>query len=225
VAITVLDVTDPVANAGLDRTVNEDVSIALDGSGSSDNIGIASYTWIFADVTVKTLVGVKPVYTFSAPGVYTVALNVTDAAGNWAVDTMVIVVLDVTDPVANAGQDQTVEAGTTVAFNAGNSTDSVAIASYEWNFGDGTSGTGITTTHEYADAGTYTVTLTVRDAAGNQAADTFVVTVNIPRWIVAAASIMAVGIVVTAVALWRRRKKTQRDNQESSLSFKLVEAG
>jgi PKD repeat protein len=225
VTITVLDVTDPVANAGLDRTVDEDVSIALDGSGSSDNIGIASYTWIFADVTVKTLVGVKPVYTFSAPGVYTVALNVTDAAGNWAVDTMVIVVLDVTDPVANAGQDQTVEAGTTVAFNAGNSTDSVAIASYEWNFGDGTSGTGITTTHEYADAGTYTVTLTVRDAAGNQAADTFVVTVNIPRWIVAAASIMAVGIVVTAVALWRRRKKTQRDNQESSLSFKLVEAG
>lgn len=59
-----------------------------------------------------------------------------------------------------------------MAFDAGDSTDNVGIASYEWNFGDGTSGTGITTTHEFANAGTYTVKLTVEDAAGNQATDT-----------------------------------------------------
>jgi parallel beta-helix repeat protein len=211
VTITVLDVTDPVANAGSDRTVNEDISTTLDGSGSTDNAGITGYTWTFTDVTVKTLTGDKPAYTFSNPGVYTITLNVTDAAGNWATDTVVITVLDVTDPVANAGQDQTVNAGETVSFDAGGSADNVGIVSYEWDFGDETSGTGKTATHEYTDAGTYTVTLTAKDAAGNQATDTMIVTMNaaeaFPWWIVAAAAIVVVGIVVAALVLWRRRKK------------------
>ncbi|MEY9954283.1 PKD domain-containing protein, partial [Leifsonia sp. EB34] len=37
------------------------------------------------------------------------------------------------------------------------------IASYAWNFGDGSTGTGATASHTYAAAGTYTITLTVTD--------------------------------------------------------------
>ncbi len=211
VFFTVFDFTDPVADAGLDKTVDEDVLVTLDGSGSTDNVGMTSYTWTFTDVTVKALTGDKPTYTFNNPGVFTITLNVTDAAGNWAIDTVVITVLDVTDPVANAGQDQTVNVGETVTFDAGSSTDNVGIVSYDWDFGDETSGTGVTVTHEYAEAGTYTVTLTVEDAAGNQATDTMLVTVNpaeaFPWWIVAAGGIVAVGIAVVAVFLWRKRKK------------------
>ncbi len=40
------------------------------------------------------------------------------------------------------------------------------IASYRWDFGDGSSGTGVTTTHRYAAAGTYQVTLTATDNQG-----------------------------------------------------------
>jgi parallel beta-helix repeat protein len=211
VYFTVVDFTDPIADAGQDRTVNEDVLVTLDGSGSTDNVGIASYTWAFVDVTLKNLTADKPTYTFNNPGVFTITLNVTDAAGNWATDTVVITVLDVTNPVANAGEDQIVNVGETVSFDAGGSTDNVGIVSYEWNFGDETSGTGKTATHEYANTGTYTVTLTVQDAAGNQATDTTVVTVSaaeaFPWWIVAAAGIVTVGILITVIILWRRRKK------------------
>jgi len=215
VTITVRDITKPTANAGSDKAINEDVQTTLDGSASTDNVGVAGYTWTFVDVTVKTLIGDKPAYTFSNPGVYTITLNVTDAAGNWATDTVIITVaLDATNPVADAGQDQTVNVGATVAFDAGSSTDNVGIVSYEWDFGDGTSGTGKTATHEYTKAGTYTVTLRVEDAAGNQATNTVVVTVTsaeaFPWWILLVASIVAVGIVVAALIFGRRRKKANK---------------
>ncbi|TAK02468.1 MAG: PKD domain-containing protein, partial [Candidatus Manganitrophaceae bacterium] len=41
-----------------------------------------------------------------------------------------------------------------------------AIASYSWGFGDGATASDPQTTHRYAKAGSYNVTLTVRDAAG-----------------------------------------------------------
>jgi hypothetical protein len=60
--------------------------------------------------------------------------------------------------------------GSPTSFDAGGSYPrSTAIATYSWNFGDGTpmqTVTTPTTTHTYANAGTYTVTLTLTDTAG-----------------------------------------------------------
>ncbi len=56
----------------------------------------------------------------------------------------------------------------TVSFNAASSRDSDGtIVSYEWSFGDGGSGTGVTTSHTYQNAGTYTAVLRVTDNDGS----------------------------------------------------------
>ena len=180
--VTVLDATPPVAGAGPDQTVDEDTLLSFDGSGSTDNVGIANYTWTFVDGSPRTLYGVAPIHTFAQPGTYVVTLTARDAAGNTDTDTVTITVLlaETTNPVANAGPDQTVNEDVLVTFDGSASTDNVAVVNYTWTFVDGGAVTlyGAAPTHTFAEPGTYVVTLTVRDAAGNSDADTMTVTVR-----------------------------------------------
>ncbi|QEE62511.1 PKD domain-containing protein [Salinibacterium sp. dk2585] len=54
-----------------------------------------------------------------------------------------------------------------VSVDASASSDSDGtIAGYVWDFGDGNTATGVTASHSYAEAGSYTVTLTVTDNGG-----------------------------------------------------------
>ena len=75
--------------------------------------------------------------------------------------------IDDIQPLADAGLDVMGIANEKIGFSGVNSWDNHYIASYEWDFGDGEFGTGINASHSYKTDGTYTVTLTVKDSAGN----------------------------------------------------------
>ncbi len=77
-------------------------------------------------------------------------------------------------PVANfVASPTTGVAPLAVSFNANLSSDADGtITSYGWAFGDGGTGTGITTSHTYASAGTYNAVLTVLDNLNASASNT-----------------------------------------------------
>ncbi len=70
-------------------------------------------------------------------------------------------------PICSAGGPYSGDAGVSVQFDGTNSFDTDGtIVEYEWDFGDGTMGSGATPTHTYAADGDYTVTLCVTDNEG-----------------------------------------------------------
>ena len=72
-----------------------------------------------------------------------------------------------------------------VSFDASTSSDfDGTISSYDWDFGDGTSASGVTTSHLYESTGVFTATLTVTDNDGNTDSATTTVTVLDPSTLV-----------------------------------------
>ena len=60
----------------------------------------------------------------------------------------------------------------------GMSSHQYAITSYAWDFGDGTSGSGVQPNHEYAKPGTYTIKLTISTASGATATSSQSITIG-----------------------------------------------
>jgi PKD repeat protein len=70
-------------------------------------------------------------------------------------------------PVARPGGPYSGTLNTAIAFSGTASSDpDGSIASYAWNFGDGSTGSGAAPSHSYTGVGTYTVTLTATDNGG-----------------------------------------------------------
>jgi len=81
-------------------------------------------------------------------------------------------------PVADVNVPSNASANQIIVFNASGSYDiDGIIISYQWDFGDGTTGSGVSTEHVYENPGEYAVNLVITDNNGNTYSKTM--TVNI----------------------------------------------
>jgi PKD repeat protein len=159
----------------------EGTSIGFDATGSiggGSGGAITGYAWSFGDGTTGT--GATPSHIYAAAGSYRIKLTVTDATGVASSTTKALTVLDEPPAAVFAATPAVPILGQPVTFDGTGSSDADgAIASYAWDFGDGTTGTGAKATHAYQSGGTYTVLLTVTDGAGEKATVGRVVTVYV----------------------------------------------
>lgn len=117
-------------------------------------------------------------------GIHWFRITAMDSSGKNTTGSFWIMV-DNTPPMAVAGEDMISEVGETVAFNGTGSTDNLEIVPlyFIWTFEDKgipVELTGPVAEYTFRDPGTYTVTLTVHDEAGNSGIDTLEVIVNEP---------------------------------------------
>jgi hypothetical protein len=189
----------PTADAGPDQNVDEETTVTLDGSNSSDpDDGIESYLWkqiAGPSVSLSDPQAVQP--TFTTPSVagnkstsLKFELTVTDFGGLRDTDTTVVNVTGDKDndpPTADAGPDQNVDEETIVTLNGSNSFDpDDGIASYQWQQIAGPSvilsnPETVKPTFFAPNVGTdgvsFTFELVVTDVGGLQSSDTTIVNV------------------------------------------------
>lgn len=159
------------------------LAVSFNGSNSiSPDGSIVSYAWNFGDPnsgSSNTDTRANPSHTYYFVGSYSVTLTVTDNAGITASTTVAVTVSSpagsftyptATFSVANLKR----YAPINMSFDGGASRDGLGnpVSSYEWDFGDGFTGTGQIANHTYNNPGTYVVTLTVQDYAGRRTSTT-----------------------------------------------------
>ncbi len=176
----------PIANfSATDDAPTVGDTVEFDASGSYDPNGeVVSYKWDFGDGTTGE--GVKVSHSYANTGYYVITLTVTDDAGAVGTARHAVNVQEKSSgggcsggscggpdiplavitglPGCSGG-----EVGVPIEFDGSYSRAAEGkIVSYKWDFGDGTTGSGVRVSHAYQKTGRFLVTLTVTDENGTK---------------------------------------------------------
>jgi PKD repeat protein len=141
---------------------------------------IVSVAVDFGDGASVTLPGnaTSVTHVYTAPGTYVVTATATDNSGQSGQATTVIILV-AADAAPTAGFSISPASGTKSTEFLFNGSDSTGTGlSYAWDFGDGSFGSGLTTSHKYGQTGTFVIRLTVTDSKGRTATKTMTLTVT-----------------------------------------------
>ena len=169
----------PVVNAGADQTITLPAKATLTAAATDDGLpnGVLTYSWSVihgTGVTLSSQTASSIQATFSAAGMYTFRVTVSDGQLSSSDDVIVTAVAGTITtnkaPVVNAGTDQTITfpAAATLAATATDDGLPNGVLSYLWTVVNGTgvtlsSPTASSTQATFPAAGTYTLRITVSD--------------------------------------------------------------
>ncbi len=153
-----IHIKPPIANFD----VINDCDFRLTKSFTDKSVGADTWAWNFGDGSTSN--AKNPVHTYAAPGTYLVSLTVTNLSTGCDHTKAINVPVIWEKPDFNES-DSTVCKGSPVSFNAIN-VNPANISSYQWDFGDGTSGSGASVSHVYTVTGKYDIKLIIADLLG-----------------------------------------------------------
>jgi PKD repeat protein len=165
----------PDANPGGPYTGVKGVPITFNGSGSDADGDALTYRWEFGDGTTGT--GPTATHAYAVVTTFTARLIVNDGRADSGGGTTTVTIVN-RPPIANPGGPYVGARGEATIFNGSGTDADGDVLTYNWNFGDGTTGPGGSASHVYASAGTFTATLTVNDGRTDSAPATTTVAVT-----------------------------------------------
>jgi PKD repeat protein len=167
-------VVAPVTVTAQASTLSGEAPISVTFTGSAQG-GSGGYTgsWSFGDGMSAN--GLSATHLFIASGTFPVTFTAVDSHGSSNQTTLVVTVLPAVAVTATAPSVRGASPFS-VTFTA---TPSGGIAPYYylWNFGDGATGAGAVTTHQYVGVGTFAASVEVVDSIGHNASSALSVTV------------------------------------------------
>src|SRR5437773_2177605 len=142
--------------------VGQQVTFSASASGGTTPY---NFSWSFGDGSTGT--GSSTTHTYSSAGTFNVVLTVKDSGSPQQTATSQQSVSVSSPPPSLTASfvysPSTPQVGQQVTFTASVS-GGTAPYTDSWSFGDGSTGTGPSVTHTYSSAGSFTVTLTVKDS-------------------------------------------------------------
>jgi RHS repeat-associated protein/uncharacterized repeat protein (TIGR01451 family) len=188
----------PAADAGPDQTLTAGATVELDGTASTDaDADPLTFRWSFTSLpdgsaaTLSDPQAPQPTFLADLPGLYVVQLIVNDGLMDSVADTAAITATQANrPPVADAGPDQTVEAGLPVQLDGSASADPDDDAlTFRWSVVSQPADAAATLSDPAAErptfvpprAGLYVLQLVVDDGTVDSAADTVAVTATEPN--------------------------------------------
>jgi uncharacterized repeat protein (TIGR01451 family) len=164
---TVTIVDEPIAGLSISHSGPTTLGDSTTLTGSIATGTNVSYLWDLGDGTASILQ--NPTHIYPAVGEYTVVLTATNSWGSLVqVDT--ISILDVPISGLSLSHDGPTPLGRPTTLTATTATGTGVV--YNWELGDGNTATGAHITHTYAASGTYHVTVTAINGAGESMAST-----------------------------------------------------
>ena len=150
-------------NAGFGTQVN---GLQVQFNDYAFHSGNAYYSYSFGDGTGSAQA--NPSHTYSSPGVYTVCQTIIDSLNGCSDTVCTTVTVGNTTNCFVSFQYHPDSANPTGMYPVHfySSATGVAPVHYHWDFGDGNSSAQASPNHNYAQAGTYLVCLTITDNAG-----------------------------------------------------------
>jgi gliding motility-associated-like protein len=188
---------------------------------------IGTWAWDFTNDGTNDDATQAPCFTFPAAGTYTTLLTATTTAG--CVGTYTATSMVNPNPTASFTVSTECE-GVATQFDGSPSTVPAPdnIAFYNWTFGDGNNASGQTTTHTYANCGTYTANLVV--VSNNSCTNNTNVTVTVkcrPTVTVPTNSVVCPGDAIAATAFTSNPAGAAYDwtNSETAINLGALGTG
>lgn len=179
--VTVNNIAPLISPLMLPNGVQEGGRVSLSATVSDPGADELTYTWDFGDGQTRSGVDLNVLnHTYVDDGTFTINLSVSDGSATSS-RSATLSVANVAPTLSDLVGDESGVEGDTLSFSASASDPGADTLTWIWDFGDGTApliGSALTeVSHEFEDAGVFTVSLTVRDGDGGQVSDALTVTI------------------------------------------------